>query len=162
MSKLRTYGVGASLCAAALLTTWTVRAQAPIEQLPAILQLQLSQQPAWRAYRDATAETQADAAHDAGLAVQLNALSTPQRLNVLRDQLLVQRQGFERQAAATQALYATLSPEQRHIFDDVTRLPTSHPPSVASLRQPSNPYAQVLRVPPSQAGLPPLAPSVRP
>lgn len=131
-------------------------AQPPLEALPSILQLQLSQHPAWRAYKDAAAERQADAAHAASQAVQLNAMATPARLDALRSQLQAQQQSFERQAAATQAFYAVLSPDQRRIFDDVTRLPVQLPPmqanAAADLGSP-----QVLRLPPAGSGLAPPA-----
>ena len=133
-----------------------VFAQPPVEQIPNLLRLQLNQQPAWRAYRDAAAQSQAEQVHQASLASQLNALSTPARLDALRQQLGAQQAAFERQAAATVSFYAVLSPEQRHVFDDVTRLPTPRLPGQSS----SSPmaYPRVLRVPPSEAGLPPLTP----
>ncbi len=159
MSRLWAYLMIGTLCATLLAVA--ASAQPPVEHLPEILQLQIDQQPAWRAYRDAVAETQADGAHDAGFATQLNAMTTPQRLNVLRDQLRVQQQGFERQAAATQAFYATLSPQQRHLFDDVTRLPAGRDLGRSSPHD-QRPTPQTLRVPPAQAGLPPLAPGSRP
>ena len=131
-------------------------AQPPMEALPSILQLQLSQHPAWRAYKDAAAERQADAEHSAAQASELNAMSTPQRMDALRSQLLAQQKAFEQQAAATLAFYAVLSPDQRRIFDDVTRLP---PP-----RSPMRTHAQAttrdqpaLRLPPSTGSLPPPA-----
>ena len=130
-------------------------AQPPIEALPAILHLQLSQHPAWRAYKDATAEQTADAAHQASQAVELNVMTTPQRLDALRAQLRSQAAAFERQAAATQAFYAVLSPEQRHIFDDVTRLPQPRAAQHPRLRAQGPPYPPALQQPPSGAGLPP-------
>ena len=133
-----------------------VVAQPSVEQLPVILQLQLNQQPAWRDYRDAAAQSEVEQVRQASSATQLNAMNTPARLEALRQQLGAQQQAFERQAAATVRLYAVLSPEQRHVFDDVTRLPTPRLPG-----QPSNPSGtspRLLRIPPPQAGLPPLAP----
>ena len=121
-----------------------------------ILQLQLNQQPAWRAYRDAAAQSEAEQVHQASLAAQLNAMNTPARLEALRQQLGSQQEAFERQAAATVRLYAVLSPEQRHVFDDLTRLPAPRLPEQHSSQ--SGAYPRVLRVPPPQAGLPPLAP----
>ena len=129
-------------------------AQPPMEALPAILHLQLSQHPAWRAYKDATSQQAADAAHQASQTVELNAMTTPQRLDALRMQLRSQADAFERQAAATQAFYAVLSPEQRHIFDDVTRLPAPRTGQAPRLRA-EGPYPPLLRQPPSGAGLPP-------
>ncbi len=129
-------------------------AQPPLEALPYILQLQLSQHPAWRAYKDATAEQKADAAQSASQVVQLNAMTTPERLDALRSQLQVQQLSFERQAAATEAFYAVLSPEQRRIFDEITRAPT--PPSpMRAMAEPDARGPQVLRLPPPGSGLAP-------
>ena len=144
----------ASLGLAVLLLTGaaTATAQPPLEALPSILQLQLSQHPAWRAYKDATAEQKADAAQAASQVVQLNAMTTPERLDALRSQLQVQQQSFERQAAATDAFYAVLSPDQRRIFDEVTRAPA--PPSpMRATADPGSRSPRVLRLPPSGSGL---------
>ena len=128
-----------------------------MEALPSILQLQFSQHAAWRAYKDAAAERHADAAQSAAQAAQLNAMTTPERLDALRSQLQAQQQSFERQAAATKAFYAVLSPDQRRTFDEVTRLPTPRPPMRANLGgEVTGP--QVLRLPPAGAGLAPPAP----
>lgn len=149
--------MGVSLAFTLLACLPTASAQPPLEALPAILQLQLSQHPAWRAYKDAAAERRADAAQSASQASQLNAMATPQRLDALRSQLLAQQQSFDREAAATQAFYAVLSPGQRRTFDEATRLPV--PPSPMR----TNPDLaakgpQVLRLPPSGAPLVPPAP----
>ncbi|MGC1301036.1 MAG: Spy/CpxP family protein refolding chaperone [Caulobacteraceae bacterium] len=141
----------------------SVSAQPPLEALPEILQLQLNQHPAWRAYKDAAAEDKADAAHEQGQAEQLNTLPTPQRLDALMDQMKKQQAAFQREADATKAFYAVLSPEQRQIFDQVTRLPV--PPPAYRPRPPRynpnaggyDPNTSSLRVPPTQT-LPPLAP----
>ncbi len=156
ISKSAHRATGLSLAAAIMMAAATATAQPPLEALPSILQLQLSQHPAWRAYKDASAEQQADAAHSASQAAQLNAMTTPERLDALRQQLQAQQQAFERQAAAIQAFYAVLSPDQRRIFDDVTRLPAQPPPmrttAATDLRS-----AQVLRLPPAGSGLTPPA-----
>ena len=104
-------------------------AQPPLEALPSILQLDLSQRPAWRTYRDAAAESRAEGAHEAARVVQLNALTTPARLDALRGALRVQQITFEREAAAATAFYAVLSPDQRRVFDEMTRLPVQSRPS---------------------------------
>ena len=150
-------GPGVALVAVAALVAGSVHAQPPVEELPAILQLQLDQQPAWRAYRDAAAESEAEGAHQAGLAAQLNALATPARLEALRQQLGDQQAAFEHQAAATVGFYAVLSPQQRHVFDELTRLPTPRNFAQGGGRALA-PSVRTLRVPPPQAGLPPLAP----
>ena len=138
---------------AAMLGSGIAQAQPPLQELPAILRLQPSQHPAWRAYKDAAAISKADAAGEAGEAAILNAMTTPQRLDALRTRLRDEASAFERQAAATQAFYAVLSPEQKRVFDDVTRLPLPRPPGPTRPRS----YAQTLRVPPTIDGLPPPA-----
>ena len=140
--------------AALLVGAATAAAQPPLEALPAILQLQLSQHPAWRAYKDAAAERRADATQSASQAVQLNAMATPERLDALRSQLQAQQQSFEREAAATQAFYAVLSPDQRRTFDEVTRLPVPRSPMRADAEDAKG-GPQVLRIPPAGAGLAP-------
>ncbi len=146
--------VGLGLAVLLLAGVAPAAAEPPLEALPSILQLQLSQHPAWRAYKDATAENAAEAAYAASQAAQLNAMTTPVRLDALRRQLQAQQQSFERQAAATEAFYAVLSPDQRHLFDEITRAPV--PPSPmranvdAEVRSP-----QVLRMPPSTGHLTP-------
>ena len=151
------WAIGLGLAAAILAGAAAAVAQPPLEALPSILQLQLSQHPAWRAYKDASAEQKADAARSASEAAQLNAMTTPERLDALRAQLQAQAQSFERQAAATQAFYAVLSPDQRRIFDDVTRLPVQPSPMRASAA-PDFRSPQVLRLPPAESGLAPPAP----
>lgn len=140
--------IAASLFAPLLLARAAV-AQPPLEALPQILQLELSQQPAWRAYMDAQAQDRADAAHQAGQAEQLNSLPTPARLEALMDQLKAQQAAFAREADATRSFYAVLSPEQRMVFDRVTRLPVPPPPNYRPRRPPSQaPASSTLRQPP--------------
>ena len=130
----------------------------PLEALPAILHLQLSQHPAWRAYKDALAETHADETGAVADVSRLNAMTTPARLDALRTQLAAQEQSLDRQAAATLSFYAVLSPDQKRLFDEVTRQPA--PPSPLR-RQPRANSAQggpdTLRQPPAGATLPPPA-----
>ena len=151
------WATGLGLAAALLTGAATLEAQPPLEALPSILQLQFSQHPAWRAYKDASAEQKADAAQSASQAAQLNTMTTPERLDVLRSQLQAQQRSFERQAAATQAFYAVLSPDQRRIFDDVTRLPVQPSPMRADAAADFG-SPQVLRLPPAGSGLTPPGP----
>lgn len=138
---------------AAALASPPALAQPPLQDLPAILHLQLSQHPAWRAYKDAVALGNADAAHDAGEAAILNGMTTPERLDAMRSRLDAQRGAFERQATATAAFYAALSPEQKRTFDAVTRAPEPQPPVQ---RPRTSAYARPpLPTPPDGAILPP-------
>lgn len=156
MSLVMMRRVAAALSlAGGLAAAGAVAAQPPLEALPSILQLQPSQHPAWRAYKDAAAISKADAAHDAGNAAILNAMTTPERLDALRTRLKAQEDAFERQSAATIAFYAVLSPEQKHVFDAVTRAPEPHASGMRARAE--GPYAHPLRTPPADAVLPPPA-----
>ncbi len=139
--------IAASLLAPFLLGGAAV-AQPPLEALPQILQLELSQQPAWRAYMDAQAQDRADAAHQAGQAEQLNSLPTPARLDALMDQMKADQAAFAREAEATRSFYAVLSPEQRALFDRVTRLPVPPPPNYRPRRSGPPQAPNNLRQPP--------------
>jgi hypothetical protein len=133
----------------------------PPDALPAILHLQLDQHPAWRAYKDALAQTRAEGSHQAAETARLNGLTTPERLDALRQQLKSRAADFERQADATEAFYAVLSPEQRRIFDDVTRAPVPPAPLHAYVQRSSPPTGpQVLKTPPAGSPLP--APTTTP
>ena len=155
MSRIRgrtRWTTGVALAAALLAGATTSVAQPPLDALPSILQLQLNQHPAWRAYKDASAEQQADAAHAASQAAELNAMATPARLDALRGRMQAQQRSFDRQASATEAFYAVLSPDQRRIFDEVTRLPTLPSPTrTAAGPAPASP--RNLRLPPAGSGL---------
>jgi hypothetical protein len=127
----------------------------PVEALPEILQLQLDQHSAWRSYKDAVAEERAEAAGEAGRVAGINALPTPARLDALQDQLRRRDAAFQRQAEATRAFYAVLSPEQRRTFDAVTRLPAPPPPTTS---RPSPQPRSSFRVPTDGQGRPLLPP----
>jgi hypothetical protein len=127
----------------------------PMEALPEILHLELSQHPAWRLYKDSAAVDRAESARQGEQAEELNALPTPARLDALLHQMQKQQAAFQRQAEATRAFYAVLSPEQRTIFDQVTRLPVRSPPQGYRPQQPRyNPPTSSLPVPPAYAPLP--------
>jgi hypothetical protein len=136
-----------------------VRSQPALDDFPEILRLQLDQHPAWRAYKDAVAEVRAEQSHAAAEAARLNDLTTPERLDALRAQLHEQEAELDRQARATAALYAVLSPEQRRAFDAMTRLPVPPSPMRAAARgrrwDANDASPQVLRRPPPGAALTP-------
>ena len=151
------------LSAAALTSLLAVSAPVaaqPLEALPSILHLQFSQHPAWRAYKDALAQTHADQAAAAEQVSRLNVMTTPARLDAMRAQLTAEEQSLDRQASATLSFYAVLSPEQKRLFDELTREPL--PPSPMHSREPtqtstSETGANALRQPPASAALPPPA-----
>ena len=149
----RKLGVAAGL-SAVLMLAGVARAQPPLEALPEILQLQLSQRPAWRAYTDALAQTHADETNATAQVSRINAMTTPGRLDATRDQLRAEQQSFERQAVATAAFYAVLSPDQKQVFDDLTRTRPPPPPLPMPRRAPATANADTLRQPPPSASLP--------
>jgi hypothetical protein len=111
------------------------RAQGPaLQALPELLQLQPGQEAAWRAYADAEAQGRAEATHQQAEATALNDLPTPARLDAVAAAMRQDEAAFERHAAATKAFYAVLSPEQRGLFDRLTRLPAAPSPMRASDR----------------------------
>ena len=126
--------------------------------LPYLLHLRPEQAAAWRAYRDELALERASAARSRAEVEQLNALTTPQRLDRTLAELPQREADARRAADATRAFYAALLPDQRKIFDDVTqvRLPPapaappagrSPPSSGAGARLPTPPQG-VDRLPP--------------
>lgn len=95
--------------------------------LPYLLRLRPDQAAAYRAYADEQAQERADGAGAAQDIPQLNAMTTPQRLQRQLARLPEQAEHARRQADAVLAFYAQLSPDQRRTFDRVTRVQA--PPS---------------------------------
>ena len=90
--------------------------------LHALLHLRPDQEGAWRAYQSAAPEPQELQALRLDPS-QLGTMSTPQRLDRIGAMLSAQLNVFHRQAEATRAFYALLSPDQRRTFDQVTAPP---------------------------------------
>lgn len=91
--------------------------------LHALLHIHPEQETAWQAYKSATpsqAEIQAMQINPA----QLGAMSAPHRLDRIEAMLNAQLSMFHRQASATRALYAVLTPDQKRTFDQVTAPPS--------------------------------------
>ena len=121
--------------------------------LPYVLQLQTEQAQAWRAYRDELALERVDAAEAEAQADQLNAMTTPQRIDHQLAQLPMREAQMRRQAQAVRAFYAQLSPAQRRVFDRITRAPTPTPPERAGHLQARQRHPQ-LPQPPEGTPLP--------
>ena len=145
----------AAILAVAVTTPLAARAQDPqgAPPLPYLLRLQPGQAEAWRAYRDELALERVDGAEAAVEAGQLNAMTTPQRIDHQLAQLPRQEAQMRRQAQAVRAFYAQLSPDQRRMFDRVTRAPTP-PPLDESRRAQAGERRPQLPQPPSGAPLP--------
>jgi len=89
-----------------------------------ILQLRADQEPALKAFLDATApdmrkHRMGPPPGDAGKAApaERKMLTTPERLDMQASRMAERQQAFEKRAAATKAFYAALSPSQKKAFD---------------------------------------------
>ena len=123
--------------------------------LPYLLRLRPDQRPAWRAYSGELALERADAAHAASDASQLNAMTTPERLDWRLAHLPDAERQARRQATAVLAFYAQLDPAQRHAFDRVTRTPPPPVPGVSDVPPaPRGRTGPPLPQPPGDAPLP--------
>ena len=91
-------------------------AQRKAEHLRAALQLTPGQEPALRAFVDATSFRPGDRDARRGDRERFASMSTPERLDRMRARLDEHRQRFERHAEATKRFYAQLSPTQQHAF----------------------------------------------
>lgn len=87
--------------------------------LKARLKLTPEQQTAWNQY----AQAMKPAAHAHPNRAEMDKLTTPERLDRMRDLRRQRDADMERRDEATRAFYATLSPEQKKIFDANTGRP---------------------------------------
>lgn len=90
--------------------------------LHAMLHIRPDQEAAWSAFRAASQPQPSEIQAMQG-AQTLAPLSTPRRLDRIEAMLNTQLTVFHRQATATRALYATLTPDQKRTFDQVTAPP---------------------------------------
>lgn len=165
-------GLALALGAAMAASAWAAGAQAqgqgqpppvagqppPLSALPSILRLQPDQRDAWRAYNDAIAQDRATHPNPMDMALRLNLMQTPARLDAMVDQMKSDEAAFQRRAAATKAFYAILTPDQRKTFDTITRLPTAPPPAPPQYRPPQSALPQpsnTQSLPPPGGGGPP-------
>jgi hypothetical protein len=91
------------------------------QRLRDTLQLRPDQEPALRAFLDASRPSgdRMGRRHDRGEAQA--PLTTPQRLDRMHERLAERMANFERRAAATKRFYAALSPAQQRAFDALPR-----------------------------------------
>ena len=90
------------------------------ERMRAVLQLRADQEPALKAYLDATAPTQGDHAgaqrmHDAG-----HPRTTPERLSAMEAKMDTHVAAMKRHIAATRAFYGQLDAKQQKAFDAIS------------------------------------------
>ena len=91
------------------------------------LNLSAQQEPAWRAYQTAIAQDPQQRTREQQAQMLMPTLPTPRRLALIRAQMQSDLETFERDAQAVNAFYATLSPEQQHVFDRETVAPAQQP-----------------------------------
>ena len=84
------------------------------EHLRAALQLRPDQEPALKAFLDASKPAARPARGDRAAMAQM---STPQRLDAQRARMTERLARFDQRAAATKKFYAQLSPSQQKAFD---------------------------------------------
>lgn len=84
------------------------------EHLRAALQLRPDQEPALKAFLDASKR---DERPDRMNREQLSAMTTPQRLDAARARMTERLARFDQRAAATKRFYAQLTPTQQKAFD---------------------------------------------
>lgn len=92
-------------------------AQRKAEHLRAALQLTPAQEPALRAFVDATSFKPGDREARRGEHERLAAMTTPERLDRMRARMDEHRARFEQHVAATKRFYAQLTPAQQKAFD---------------------------------------------
>ena len=95
-------------------------AQSRSSQLHDALKLSAAQEPAWRAFLLASAPSPQQQAQSQATARLAPSLPTPRRLALIRSQMQSDLAGFERTAAAVNAFYGQLTPEQQAAFDRET------------------------------------------
>jgi len=83
------------------------------------LQLRPEQEPALRAFIEASRPTGDRMGRRGGDRQEFQALSTPERLDRARDRMAQRMAAFDRRAAATKRFYAQLSPSQQKAFDAI-------------------------------------------
>ena len=109
------------LVAALLAAPVVSRAQDRTPEFAAALHLRPDQQAAYNAYLDATKpDTAGEAGRDAE-SRQLDAMTTPQRLDWTRRQMQDDLRTLDQQGVAVRRFYQALDAGQRRTFDDLTR-----------------------------------------
>ncbi|MDB5460713.1 MAG: hypothetical protein JWO72_2454 [Caulobacteraceae bacterium] len=109
-----------ALIFALLAVAGAAHAQADPARLHDALHLSAPQQEAWRTYQQAIAVDPQAQARAQQAQTLMPQIPTPRRLALIRAQMQADLQTFERDAAAVNAFYAALTPEQQRIFDSET------------------------------------------
>ena len=95
----------------------------PINALHQNLRLTAQQEAAWKAYRDEASVPEKAQARRRAAARMFQTLSAPQRMDLVEAEMRQELVDLQRQSHALKAFYATLSPEQKLVFDKQTLPP---------------------------------------
>jgi LTXXQ motif family protein len=99
-------------------TTYGQGAGSPaFESLHSDLRLNPSQEDAWRIFQQAYAVDPQEFAKQRTAEARLTSLPAPQRIDLAVDLAKASLAGLQRRGVALKVFYATLSPDQQHIFD---------------------------------------------
>ncbi len=123
---MRTWVVPIGL--AAVLLAGAATAQSQTSQLHDALHLSAAQEEPWRTYQRSLAPTGDDESRARQTAMLLPTLPTPRRLALMRAQMQADLAAFDRRAAAVEAFYAALTPDQQRAFDRQTAAAAVQPP----------------------------------
>lgn len=93
------------------------RAARHAQHLRDALQLRPDQEPALKAFQEAMQPPADMRERMQGRRAEMQNLTTPQRLDKMRERMVERQAQFDRRAAATKRFYAALSPAQQKAFD---------------------------------------------
>jgi hypothetical protein len=93
------------------------RAERHAQKLRDVLQLTPQQEPALRALMDAMKPPGDWREKMAGRGQEMEGLTTPQRLDRMRERMVERQQAFDTRAMAIKRFYGQLSPSQKKAFD---------------------------------------------
>jgi len=96
------------------------RMQRHADHLRAVLQLTPAQEPALRAFMDAMRPPPGAMDRMGHDRMDMARLSTPERLDRMRERMDRHREAFDRRAAAVKRFYAQLTPPQQRAFDTLS------------------------------------------
>ena len=126
--RLKTFarGVGALIGAGLVMVSANVASAQPPPppsqrpDLHAVLHIRPDQEAAWRAFQVGTTPPSGIISQLRDSAQRMATVPTPQRLEIVEQNLQLQSVIFHHQADAIRKLYAVLTPDQQRIYDQVT------------------------------------------
>ena len=126
------WGLGAALMISAPQSWAQSTGDSPINALHQALHLSAAQEPGWNAYRAQSSAANPAQDRRRAAAQMFPNLTAPQRLDLVAAEMKQELVDLNRQAQVLRAFYATLSPEQKSIFDAQTL-----PPANSQQQQPA-------------------------